>query len=224
MTGATLALPLFPLPDVVHFPRTDLRLHVFEPRYRRLVRDLMERPEEERLIGVVLLQHGTRATGDGNPPIYAQGTAALLTNYDALADGRSNILLRGEFRFRIEEEFPSHPYRQARVRPQQELPLADSEPEVAAWRAELLELLDFLSRHLHAPSAIEPPRGGEIALERVVNELSAGLDIPVLAKLDLLSRELPERTSRILSILRSRKQVLELLAPFRPLHANPELN
>jgi len=45
--GSGTRLPLFPLPDLVHFPRTDLRIHVFESRYRRLVRDLVAQEDEE---------------------------------------------------------------------------------------------------------------------------------------------------------------------------------
>lgn len=90
-------LPLFPLPNVVHFPRTELRLHVFEPRYRRLVVDLLERSAPERWIGMVLLCPGA-APQARRSPIFPAGTAGRLVEVEALPDGRSNILLEGGFR------------------------------------------------------------------------------------------------------------------------------
>ena len=70
-------IAIFPLPNVVHFPDTDLRLHIFEPRYRQLINDLIERPKEERLIGMVL-QSGPPPDADTPPPVHPLGTAGQL--------------------------------------------------------------------------------------------------------------------------------------------------
>ena len=106
ITGTRPRLPLFPLPDVVHFPRTALRLHVFEPRYRQLVRDLEAQEEQVRWIGMVLLKPGPEL-GFGRPPeVFPEGTAGRLLEVEPLPDGRSNIVLQGEFRFAIEREIP----------------------------------------------------------------------------------------------------------------------
>jgi hypothetical protein len=58
---------------------------------------------------------------------------------------------------------------------------------------------------------------GDCAFEELVNRIAAGLDLPALRKLKLLQQPLPERGLSILSILRNRQQVLDLLRPWRHL-------
>lgn len=90
-------LPLFPL-NTVLFPGMPLPLHIFEPRYRRILR---ERAGEEIVFGVVLLREGTAT--DSRVPVYEVGTAALLSSRRSLPDGRSDIVVSGRRRFRIRE-------------------------------------------------------------------------------------------------------------------------
>lgn len=217
-------LPLFPLPNVVHFPSTDLRLHIFEPRYRRLIEDLQRQPEDDRLIGMVLLKPGWQASSETTPPIYQAGTAGQLVSIDYLQDGRSNIVLRGRYRFQVEREFPSHPYRQALVSPLEEPRLVDQMP--SELREELRLLLRSLGRRtgLRLPVGLNASAVETAPLDELVNTIAARLDIPVENKLDLLTDELPERAGRILSILRSRERVMNLLDPFRHVSSTPDLN
>src|SRR6185436_14713729 len=93
-------IPLFPLADVVHFPRTELRLQVSEPRYLRLVQDLVAREEEQEVlwVGVVLLKPGWVQDYEGRPPVFPGGTAGRLLDVEQLPDGKANILLYGDFR------------------------------------------------------------------------------------------------------------------------------
>lgn len=219
-------LPLFPLPNVVHFPATDLRLHIFEPRYRRLIEDLQQRPEADRLIGVVLLKPGWQNSTEEAPPIYQPGTAGQLVEIDYLEDGRSNIVLRGRYRFQVEREFPSHPYRQALVSPLEDQRLVDQMPDVRELREEIRLLLLSLGRRSgrKLPVGLDASAAETAPLDALINAIAAGLDIPVENKLDLLTDELPERANRVLSILRSRERVMNLLDPFRHLGAAPDLN
>jgi Lon protease-like protein len=102
-------LPLFPLPNAVLFPGVPLPLHIFEPRYREMVRDA-ER-SEERLIGMVLLRGEWRRDYYGSPEIYAVGCAGRMVSVEPLADGRYNILLHGVREFTIVNEHRVHTYR-----------------------------------------------------------------------------------------------------------------
>lgn len=214
-------IPIFPLPNVVHFPCTDLRLHIFEPRYRALVRDLRALDEQERLIGMVLM-YGGEGDPEGSPPVYESGTAGLVRDIEYLPDGRSNILLEGQFRFRIEKELPASPYRRALVEPLTETALRDTDDR--ARRHEILELVGYLERSAIAVPTIGVSDASKLPLETLVNGLAAHLDLPVLAKLDLLNRDLDERSSRVVDILEGRKRVVDLLRPFRSLEANPDRN
>jgi uncharacterized protein len=108
------SLPLFPLPNAVLFPGVYLPLHIFEPRYREMVRDALD---DDRIIGMTLLKPGFEAEYEGRPPIYRIGCAGLITHAEPLADGRFNIVLQGLERFRVLDEDESRPYRVARIEP-----------------------------------------------------------------------------------------------------------
>jgi len=108
------SLPLFPLPNAVLFPGVYLPLHIFEPRYREMVRDALD---DDRIIGMTLLKPGFEAEYEGRPPIYRIGCAGLITHAEPLADGRFNIVLQGLERFRVLDEDQSRPYRVARIEP-----------------------------------------------------------------------------------------------------------
>jgi uncharacterized protein len=108
-------LPLFPLGTVL-FPGLLLPLHVFEDRYRALVRDLVEGPEEAREFGVVAIREGREVGADGIRALHAVGCVAELREVDPHSDGRFDIVTTGVRRFRIETLDPtSRPYLQADV-------------------------------------------------------------------------------------------------------------
>jgi Lon protease-like protein len=220
------SLPLFPLPNVVHFPGTELKLHVFEPRYRRLVRDLLEAGPESRLIGMVLMKPGggkVRA-----PEIFPGGTAGQLIDVEFLPDGRSNIALLGDFRFEVERELPGSPYRRAVVRPVVEPRLNEEDPAILAVRKNLLEVVEALSTEVGERFPLRPEQlaaGPEpVSFELLVNRIAADLDLPALSKMSLLTDALPERALHLLGILKNRRQLLDVLRPFRHLASDSELN
>lgn len=88
-------LPLFPLSAPL-FPGMTLPLHIFESRYRRLLRD---RASSDPMFGVVLTRSG-REVGD-QPEIFEVGTAATLLGMHQHDDGRADIAVRGGRRFRV---------------------------------------------------------------------------------------------------------------------------
>ena len=61
------ALPVFPLPNVVLFPEAILPLHVFEPRYRELVREVLS---GRKLMAVARLKPGFEDDYEGRPPVF----------------------------------------------------------------------------------------------------------------------------------------------------------
>ena len=235
-------LPLIPLSDLVHFPRTVVSLHVQEPRYRRLVRDLLSKEEEEsRLIGLVLVKPhrrhaqespGPEHRGDGGLPhpreIFPGGTAGRLVDVEPLPDGRSNIVLEGQFRFVVRYEVTAEPYRRAVVEPVEEPTYSDGDAGIQMVRGEILDLGRLLAEETSGHFPFDEERLTELrthsSFEEVVNAFSAGLDVPTLRKLQLLVAALPDRALNLLSILKARHRVLELLRPFRPLAENAEQN
>lgn len=105
-------IPVFPLSGAVVFPRAQLPLHIFEPRYLAMVKDVLA---GERTIGMV--QPRDDAAGEVEPPVYRVGCAGRLTSFQELENGRNLITLTGLCRFEIEDELDRMtPYRQFQVR------------------------------------------------------------------------------------------------------------
>lgn len=100
MPSATL--PLFPLSTVL-VPGAPLPLHIFEPRYRDLIGDLMQREPTERRFGVVAIRRGRETGIDGVEALYDVGCVALLTDCESLPDGRYDVSTVGVARFRLDD-------------------------------------------------------------------------------------------------------------------------
>jgi uncharacterized protein len=106
-------LPLFPLGTVL-FPGLLLPLHIFEDRYRRLVRDLEDGPEPRRF-GVIAIRQGRETGVDGIQALHEIGCTATLRQVKALPDGRYDIVTVGAQRFRLASLDDSRPYLRARM-------------------------------------------------------------------------------------------------------------
>jgi Lon protease-like protein len=102
-------LRLFPLNTVV-FPRQQMPLHVFEQRYRQLVREVLE---EDGEFGISLIRSGPEVGGDAKPNTV--GCTVRITNAEELPDGRFNIACEGVRRFRLVELLTPDPYPRGEV-------------------------------------------------------------------------------------------------------------
>lgn len=89
-------LSIFPLPGAVLFPGLQLPLHIFEPRYRSLVGDALVR---DRKIALIQPQQPI----DG-APLFTVGTVGRIGEIEAMEDGRYNLILEGQSRFRLIRE------------------------------------------------------------------------------------------------------------------------
>jgi uncharacterized protein len=92
-------LPLFPLGAVL-YPGMLLPLHIFEERYRQLVRDLLERPEPRRF-GVIAIRKGRETGVAGVHSLYEIGCTATLRRVQEYEDGRYDLVTVGTQRFRL---------------------------------------------------------------------------------------------------------------------------
>ena len=105
MADTATRISIFPLPGAVLYPGLQLPLHIFEPRYRAMVSDALAR---DRRIGMIQPQRNH----DG-APLYAIGCLGRIGEVEALDDGRFNIVLQGEARYRILRELDvTTPFRQ----------------------------------------------------------------------------------------------------------------
>lgn len=137
-----VALPLFPL-NTVLFPGMSLPLHVFEPRYRRLITEVVDHADESerhtRRFGVVWIELGHEVTGESGqgaggtepgaprgdtatalPRISATGCTALVRDLRTYEDGRYDLVVEGGTRFTVDDvsqvdTFSPHGYSKASV-------------------------------------------------------------------------------------------------------------
>ncbi|HWH22302.1 MAG TPA: LON peptidase substrate-binding domain-containing protein [Allosphingosinicella sp.] len=125
-----LRIPLFPLAGALLFPRSQIPLHIFEPRYRAMVRDALS---GESLIGMVQPRDRKEPPG-----LFEVGCLGTISTSEELEDGRFNILLDGLSRFRIRRELKVEtPYRQAEADSSGFDDSAEAEPLASVQRAEL---------------------------------------------------------------------------------------
>ena len=179
---STLAaqVPIFPLPNGVLFPNVFLPLHIFEPRYRNMVRDALA---GDRVIGMVLQRDGE--VDAVVPPVYAVGCAGVVTHVERLPDGRYNIVLRGFEKFRVRGEITRNAYRLASVDPLPERVLPDQRARLRAGREQVEALLERRLRDIGSQSSV--PR--EMADEHLVNALAQYLEFDPVEKQLLLERD-----------------------------------
>jgi Lon protease-like protein len=190
------SVPLFPLPNVVFFPKTYLPLHIFEPRYREMVEDVLA---GDRMIGMVLLKEGWEINYDGNSPIHETGSVGRIVRSQRLDDGRYNIILYGLKKCLIRGESQDRSYRQGRIDIVEEPP---TELLPAPLKERLLDLILRYRQKLPWAEALESIL--EIGLEDdvLVATLSAGLPLTVFEKQFLLeASDLSQRARRLAELM-----------------------
>lgn len=121
MANSLEELPLFPL-NTVLFPFAQVRLHVFEDRYREMVQSCVQ---HDRPFGIVLIRSGGEVGDQADP--YLVGTAVKIVQVETYEDGRMDIQVQGERRFRIREIDESKPYLVGHVEPVDEGEIQESE-------------------------------------------------------------------------------------------------
>ena len=210
-----LKLPIFPLPNVVLFPRTLLPLHVFEPRYHKMVTDALQ---SNRQIGLTLLQPGWESEYYGNPEVFLTGSMGLITEHKKLEKGKYDILFRGSHRFEIIEFVQDKPYRVARVKLLDDL--LPSSGETGEIAIELTRLLRELTGEI---SGLQLDLGVLEKLDFIglVNSICSSLSLSIYDKQQLLEMDrLLTRAETILDVLRQQVKSKRLISRFD--HLKPE--
>jgi Lon protease-like protein len=187
-TDVPQILPVFPLPNTVLFPHTLLPLHIFEPRYRAMVRDVSAGN------GLIVI---SRMVGEGFENL---GTVGRVDALKPLEDGRFNLVLEGLHRVSMVEVPCDTPYRQVRIEPRPERPGTD-DPNVIEQSK--LELLATLSAMLSVAQVDVPAvLNREQPFEVVVNKACADLPVEASFRQRLLATDhLIERHRMVSEVL-----------------------
>jgi len=169
-------LPLFPLGTVL-YPGLLLPLHIFEERYRQLVRDLLDNGEAPRF-GVVAIREGRETGVTGVSSLYPVGCTAVLRQVQKYPDGRYDIVSVGAQRFRLLELDDSAPYLRGEV---ELLPDDAGDPALATLAAQAVR--PAFSSYLRALAALaqhdpEQPGGAPLTTAERLAAGSGGEDGP----------------------------------------------
>lgn len=143
MTDANLtfddlsAVPLFPLPNVVLFPRAVLPLHIFEERYLQMTADALR---GHRQIAMALLKPGWEKDYHNRPEIEPIVCVGTILTHELLPDGKYNFLLQGLARARVVRERRDRAYRVAELELLKQT--NDCLEELEGYRARLIQIFD----------------------------------------------------------------------------------
>ncbi len=206
---ANTLLPLFPL-QLVLFPETNLPLHIFEPRYKEMIQDCLENGWE---FGILLDEEGSvRDTGC---------TASISEVLDRFPDGRMNILVRGQRRFRVSVFDEERSYLRGNPQFVEDLRGESVDPELQRRGVQLNERLRELIRLENEPFHTPSPVRTDTQLSyRIMAGVPAVLDW----KHDLLElRSESERLVKVVSYLEQLTERLESLPDTRPGSGSPRV-
>jgi ATP-dependent Lon protease len=201
---AASTLPIFPLPLIL-FPGVTIPLHIFEPRYRRMLGDCLER---DRRFGILFLAEGEaeESLGVGGDV----GCVAHVDSHDQLPDGRSNIIVAGHERFMLRALVTAPlPYRVGMIVPYEDTPEPAALLEPLAERVR--ERFDRIVRAARAISDDEeaiPDLPEDPAL--LAFRVASFIDLDVAERRRLLTSTSPgERLRRIDGVLGSAVDAME---------------
>lgn len=196
--------PMFPLGSVL-VPSAGLPLHVFEPRYRALVRDCLA---GDREMGVVLIERGSEVGGDDRRS--AVGTVARIVDAAELPDGRWALVAVGTRRVRVQRWWPDDPYPVAEV-------VDWPDPAPGPEHADLLRGALARLRRVLALSAEAGDEAAPATIELSDDPVLAGYQATAVAPLGPLDRQRllcapspEERLSLLSELLEDAAIVLEL--------------
>jgi Lon protease-like protein len=208
-------IPLFPLSTVL-FPHMPLPLHIFEERYRVMLRDC---EEQGVTFGVVAIREGVEVGAAATP--HRVGTLALLREVEKLDDGRYNLLCVGASRFRIGATSTQRPYLVGEVEY-----LEDEAGDAATARRLAAKVTTAFSGYAERLRELTEQPPAELQLpddpELLSYLVSATLQVELARKQELLEMDsAASRLQRCLALLRRESVLLEKMLTRRDTPVGP---
>lgn len=180
------AVPVFPLPDVVLFPSGILPLHIFELRYRTMVRDVLS---SHRHIAIAMLLPGWEGDYRGAPPFHPIGCLARVEEVEWLIDDCYDLVVRGTTRVRLDRLVRDYPYRLALPEELAQAPYPEDDPLVELEKRALLEAWERFARDQELPGTVPEASDPGLPFETLVNRLAMALPVPAPHKMQLLEMD-----------------------------------
>lgn len=179
-------VPVFPLPGLVLFPGVDLPLHVYELRYRTLMRDALA---GERVIALALLLPGWERDYHGSPEFHPLACLARIEEAAWLPDDCYHAHLKGLARVELGRTVREFPYRAVRAQVVPQEPFSEDDALVQLERRALIETGERCARAAEAAGATPVPVDEHLTFEPLVNNLCMGLAADPGERLALLAMD-----------------------------------
>lgn len=215
-------VPIFPLPNLVFFPKTFLPLHIFEPRYRKMVEDALQ---DKNLIAMALLKEGWEHDYFGAPEVYDIACVGKIQQTEKQHDGKYNIMLYGMTRVRILKFVREKPYRVARVKYLRD---TNFDPDRFDERKEADAFIRLIRRYLKQMGVEhldELLKLKSHSLESIVNQIASIMDFSSSQKQAILEMDsLEARYDEIKRLLNERLVSIKIAKNVRIVPKDPSLN
>ncbi len=213
-----MIVPIFPLPNVVLFPKTLVPLHIFEERYRTMTQEALE---GDGSIALVLLRDGWKNDYYQSPEVYEIACLGRIETHEELEDGKYNIVMSGVKRVRLVREVNHEPYRLAEIEQIQDPLYDDDSNEILRRRNRLAGLFtrytELATEGKYRAVELVP----QLDFEALVNMVASTLSLPVQQKQSLLEMgDLVRRCDALFPFLQSQLEALILVRDYE--HLKPE--
>lgn len=176
-------VPVFPLPGVVLFPSAEIPLHVFELRYRTMVRDALS---AERVIVLALLRPGWESDYHQSPPFFATGCLARFEEVRWLENDCYDLRVLGLSRVRLGRAVREFPYRAVRVEVLEQEPFSEDDPLIQLEGRALGDACARLARAVAPEGETGEPPEAPAGFEHLVNTVCMRLAIEPAERMALL--------------------------------------
>jgi Lon protease-like protein len=211
---------IYPQPSLVLLPDGFAPVRVFEDRYTELLRDAAE---DDKLVGLALLEPGYEDDYLGTPPVYDTVCIGRLLQYKAQSHEKCEALLYGLFRARIRRHLDAYPYRRAEVEILDEVAGRETAEEIARSVHRALELVPGKKSVIFEMRRMATQlRGMDATAGRVADAVADASDLLPGERYALLSEpDVLRRLNRLIEILEQRAYAE---SPACPPGSRPELN
>jgi uncharacterized protein len=213
-----MIVPLFPLPNVVLFPKTPMPLYIFEEKYRTMIRETLA-GNGELVIG--LLRSGSETAYSNQSSVHDIACLGKIETYEELEDGKYNIVVIGIQRVRILREVQHTPYRMVEVEKLEDDAYDDHAPDVVELQNELGGLFARFTELATGVKQQALDLMPQLDFESLVNMVAMTLNLAIDQKQTLLEiNDAPQRADMLLPVLQQQVETLILVRQFE--HIKPE--
>jgi Lon protease-like protein len=218
-----MIVPLFPLPNVVLFPKTPIPLYIFEERYRTMVREILEGNRE---LVIALLRAGSGSSYTDLSSVHEIACLGKIESYEELEDGKYNIVVIGVQRVRIIREVQHSPYRLVEAEIVEEASYDENSAGVLKRHNQLSSLFAKFAELATGIKQQTLDFMPQLDFESLVNMVAMTLNLAIEQKQALLEiNAAPLRCDELVPVLQQQIETLILVRNFEHIKPeNPSLN